>query len=57
MATIQNDINNLKVSKDQAKQEEKKEAKIQEFQSRLNQIRNSAFFLDEMSRLHQEDIK
>ena len=52
MATIQNDINNLKVSKDQAKQEEKKEAKIQEFQSRLNQIRNSAFFLDEMSRLH-----
>jgi len=42
---------------DQAEQEKEKEDKIKEFQNKLSTIRNAALFLDEMSQMHNRDIK
>ena len=47
---IQADINSLKVNaNDQAEQEKEKEKTIKEFQVKLDQIRNAAYFLDDMT--------
>ena len=42
---------------DQAEQEKEKEDKIKEFQNKLTKIRNAALFLDEMTQMHDKDIK